>query len=306
MKYQVYQLEFPNGVRFGSGNLDSTETTFHSDTLFSALFQEALHFGEEENLLRTVRDGGLLFSDAFPYIDGEYYVPRPMVSLEIKEEDQGDSKEKKKFKDLRYVPIQYLDDYVAGEFPKERLEDMKRLGKHDIKVSVNIRAEEEPQPYRVKAFRFQEGNGLYVIVGYVDEKARNLIIKLFDSLQYTGLGGKRSAGLGRFRCREMKLPPELEERLNRNGGTRMLLSTAIPADEELSQVVQGSEYSLLKRSGFVHSATYAQSPMRKRDLYVFSPGSCFRCDFPGKLIEERNSGGSHSVFRYEKGFFMGV
>ena len=42
MNYTLYCLEFINGVHFGRGNLDSSEITFHADTLFSALFQEAL------------------------------------------------------------------------------------------------------------------------------------------------------------------------------------------------------------------------------------------------------------------------
>ena len=42
MKYRLYLLDFYNGVHFGKGNLDSTELTFHADTFFSALFQEAL------------------------------------------------------------------------------------------------------------------------------------------------------------------------------------------------------------------------------------------------------------------------
>lgn len=35
--YKLYKLEFQNGVRFGKGNLENAELTFHADTLFSAL-----------------------------------------------------------------------------------------------------------------------------------------------------------------------------------------------------------------------------------------------------------------------------
>ena len=40
MNYTSYRLEFFNGVRFGHGNLDSTDISFHADTLFSALYQD--------------------------------------------------------------------------------------------------------------------------------------------------------------------------------------------------------------------------------------------------------------------------
>ena len=76
-------------------------------------------------------------------------------------------------------------------------------------------------------------------------------------------------------------------------------------NEELEQVIKDSSYLLIKRSGFVDSSEYALQQMRKRDLYVFSSGSCFAHTFRGRIIEERN-GGKHPVFRYAKAFFMGV
>ena len=50
MNYTLYCLEFINGVHFGRGNLDSSEITFHADTLFSALFQEALKMKKHRDL----------------------------------------------------------------------------------------------------------------------------------------------------------------------------------------------------------------------------------------------------------------
>lgn len=56
MNYTLYQLEFQNGVRFGSGNLDSTEITFHMFLLrapvLKQLFQVRLRKKKlEENIL---------------------------------------------------------------------------------------------------------------------------------------------------------------------------------------------------------------------------------------------------------------
>ena len=76
--YKLYKLEFQNGVRFGKGNLENAELTFHADTLFSALFMEALKLGMEREFLGYVRKNELLFSDAFPYKERRYYIPKPM------------------------------------------------------------------------------------------------------------------------------------------------------------------------------------------------------------------------------------
>ena len=129
--------------------------------------------------------------------------------------------------------------------------------------------------------------------------------ELFEGLQYTGIGGKKSSGLGRFIYKVCKVPEDMMGYLKKKSEKNILLSTALPEDEELEQVMKGSSYLLIKRSGFVDSSEYALQQMRKRDLYVFSSGSCFAHTFRGRIIEERN-GGKHPVFRYAKAFFMGV
>ena len=56
MEYKLYCLEFLTGVHFGSKNLDSTEITFHADTLFAALFQEALKMEKQKEFLNAVSE----------------------------------------------------------------------------------------------------------------------------------------------------------------------------------------------------------------------------------------------------------
>ena len=50
---------------------------------------------------------------------------------------------------------------------------------------------------------------------------------------------------------------------------------------------------------------YAEEYRRKRDLYVFAAGSCFKNEFEGDIYDVTN-GGSHPVYRYAKPLFMGV
>ena len=277
MNYTLYCLEFINGVHFGRGNLDSSEITFHADTLFSALFQEALKMKKQDRFLKQVSDGKIIFSDAFPYIGKIYYIPKPMITVQTEDESkQGDSRQKKKY-----------------------------LGHYDMKVSVGIHGMEEPEPFRVNTWNFNTGTGLYVLAGYENESDRELLDELFESLQYTGIGGKKSSGLGRFVYKVCKVPEDMMGYLRKKSEKNILLSTALPEDEELEQVMKDSSYFLIKRSGFVDSSEYALQQMRKRDLYVFSSGSCFAHTFRGRIIEERN-GGKHPVFRYAKAFFMGV
>lgn len=248
MNYTLYCLEFINGVHFGRGNLDSSEITFHADTLFSALFQEALKMKKQDRFLKQVSDGKIIFSDAFPYIGKNYYIPKPMIAVQTEDESkQGDSRQKKKFKNLKYIPVSTLADFVNGTFPEEHMEDMKYLGLYDMKVSVGIHGMEEPEPFRVNTWHFNTGTGLYVLAGYENESDRELLDELFESLQYTGIGGKKSSGLGRFVYKVCKVPEDMMGYLKKKSEKNILLSTALPEDEELEQVMKGSSYLLIKR-----------------------------------------------------------
>lgn len=64
--YKLYKLEFQNGVRFGKGNLENAELTFHADTLFSALFMEALKWGWKESFLVMSEKMNYFFLMLFP------------------------------------------------------------------------------------------------------------------------------------------------------------------------------------------------------------------------------------------------
>ena len=305
LNYKLYQLEFSNGVRFGNGMLNSTEISFHADTLFAALFQEALKLRIEDIFLDAVKNGKIVLSDAFPYIEKTLYLPKPMYQNKQKIEKRGDSKQKKKIKNMKFIPCDEIENFINGTMPENEINDMQDLGKHSMKVSVGILGNEEPMPYRVSSFHFNDGSGLYIIVGTETVKESEMFYDLLESLSYQGLGGKKSSGLGRFDFLEKELPEALNKRIGNKATHYMLLATALPEDDEFEQSLDGAFYSLVKRSGFVASDTYSVQQMKKRDLYVIASGSVFNKIFKGKVVEERN-GGTHPVYRYEKALFMGV
>ncbi|MCI7812910.1 MAG: hypothetical protein SO016_01205 [Lachnospiraceae bacterium] len=47
-------------------------------------------------------------------------------------------------------------------------------------------------------YRYHDGNGLYVIVAYEEKEALQMAERLFESLSYTGIGGKQASGFGRY------------------------------------------------------------------------------------------------------------
>lgn len=303
MIYRLYKLEFFNNVHFGKNSLNDAEISFAADTLYSAFCIEAVKNGNLNQLYEKVQNGQLIFSDAFPYQGKTYYLPKPHIRIE-KTESRGNSSEKKKIKKMKFIPVEQLESWLKGQFVPDNKYDLSELGKNGIKVSVAVRGKEEPEPYRVKYYTFNEGNGLYFIAGGTEENL-TFMEELLTSLSYSGLGGKRYSGMGRFDYMTDKVPEIIEKRIQQKASRYMLLSTALPEEKELPEVLENADYQLLRRGGFVASEMYADQQMRKRDLYVFAAGSCFGKSFDGKVYDV-SSGGRHPVYRYAKGFFMGV
>lgn len=315
MKHLIYRLRFSTSVHFGRGMLSESASCFAADTLFSAFYIEALKLGREEELYSAVKSGALCFSDAFPFLKDRYFLPKPMFYVEPKA--PGDSKEKKRFKKIQYIPAELLEDFFRGELGAEHC-DLGELGEANGQMRVvlsrgwdNIPSygttalKADTRPYCVGDFFFREGNGLYLIFALESDREGKLIEVLFQSLSYSGIGGKRSSGKGRFSYERRELPEELQNAMTREGKRYMLLCSALPAEEELESALEGASYLLQKRSGFILSENFSPEQQKKRDLYTFRSGSCFRHRFQGGVYPV-NEGGAHPVYRYARGLFLGV
>lgn len=307
MNYKIYKMQFQGPVHFGRQSLEDGEYTFCADTLFSALYQEAVWMGEKvlQDFYTYVKNGELLFSDAFPFMKNVYYLPKPMKRIDMGD-NQGNSKLKKEYKKLKYISAEEMNDYLCGRFDLSNGQKLENFGFFEMKVSASIRGEEETKPYRIGTYYYKEGNGLYFIVGYDEEKKLILLEELMESLSLSGIGGKRAAGMGRFVFFTEKMPLDLKKRLEGNGKTYMSLSVSLPQDKELDEVLKDSEYLLCKRSGFVASENYSEEQMRKRDLYVLKAGSCFQMKYKGDIYDVSGNMGKHPVYRYAKPIFMEV
>ena len=51
---------------------------------------------KQKEFLNAVSEGRIVLSDAFPYIGKNYYIPKPMISVRVDDnEKQGNSRQKK-------------------------------------------------------------------------------------------------------------------------------------------------------------------------------------------------------------------
>lgn len=308
MKYQLYKLSFSTPVHFGKNLLNSSEYTLCSDTIFSALCSEVAREGEEavDRLVSLFRENKLVISDAFPYINDKFFLPKPYMRIE-REENDDSSVVRKAYKKLNYIDADQFDSYLNGKFDIMSAASMSELGKSSVKISAAVRSDkEETLPYEVGLFAFYANCGLYLIVGYDSDDAEALFDMVIEQLGLSGIGGKCSSGYGRFSCEKIAATDWLVNRLADTNGTKMLLNTALPKADELDRIVGDARYSLIKRSGFVTSTSYSDTWQRKNDIYMFKSGSCFSEQFEGDIYDVSNGVGKHPVYRYGKPLMMRV
>lgn len=307
MGTEVIKLTFTSPVHIGKKRLSDGEMTIAADTLFSALFIEALQLSLHTRFLLEE----IVLSDTFPYDTHTYYLPKPL--LDITGIKQGDV-DFKQYKKLQYIPYERFIDYVNGEISAESARKMNEqfdVGTYELHTKAAIEAyglekeTDDAEPFSIGSFTFHPGTGLYFVAsGSAD--ALNLLHTVLDSLQYAGIGGKRSIGYGQFTY-EVVRDDALVSFFQQDGDRNILLSTAMAADDEINGLkLSGDDrFMLQRRSGFIQSSTFAYTVQKKRDFYSFTAGSVFQTKFIGNIFDV-SEGGNHPVYRYAKAFWLEV
>lgn len=310
MDYYIYKLTFLTAVHFGEGSLSDSTNMIMADTLFSALCCEAVDSGivTPEKLVNYVENNKLLISDAMPYVNNKMYIPKPIFP--VKSEEEGDSVIKKQFKKLKYIPFKKIDEYFKGNInPFSENKYIKNMGKSEVRTLSALRNKDEAEPYFIGTYKFFENSGLYIIVGFGSKEIKEEFDILFKNLSFSGIGGKRSSGFGRFTFRIFSFKKEmLSVSVGAENPFYISLSISMAKDYEIKEAVYNSYYKLIKRSGFIYSDTYSNEYRKKRDFFVFQSGSCFSKPFEGGIFDvsgnSYNSG--HKVYRYCKPLFLEV
>lgn len=299
MKYKIYKMYFKTGVRCGTGKTELNSIEMPSDIIFSAIVNEASKIDDKilTNILSDFKEKKLLLSDAFPFIGEEYLLPKPLISFN---KNSGDSSEKKLYKKITHIPITYFNEYVKGNSnPQEILNKTENLGNTQIDTKIKKNSEEDNEIYFLSYFRFNSNNGLYFILGFENSSHQELFDNLLYSLSFTGIGGKKTSGLGKFEIIEENLPEEISNKINTERAN-MLLTSSMSREDELEKIDQDANYALIKRGGFIYSEDNMGSKSnvkRKRTMYFFKSGSIFNKKFEGDIFRV-DDGFVHPVYRY--------
>lgn len=295
MTYKMYIMNF-HTAHFGAGSLDSSKMTFAADRLFSALVLEAKKMGKMEEFVSIAGQDDFVLTDAFPYQSGPF-LPKPIGFPKFDQPDlTTDVKEvrrqAKMAKKLQFIPLDKFDSYVNGTLFKDADHAVTNIvTKNQPHVDGNL--------FQVSTVRFRDESCLYVIA-----KESELLNELMTSLQYTGIGGKRSSGYGQFDLTILDLPDSFKNRLTKaHQGSVMTLTTSLPVEKELEYAMETGSYLLSKSSGFAFS-TETKENYRKQDLYKFASGSTFSETYTGQIVDVRPLDFPHEVLNYAKPLFF--
>lgn len=320
MNYFLYKLAFDTAVHFGPTDsalsLYSSEDHFLADTLFSALCHAAVSlYGPEgaEALYAQAEAGQFLLSDGMPWKGDELYLPKPFFYAENRQE--VDPKLRKAMKKLTWIPVSAFGAFsasVQGGEPFEAEKYRTHFGEAEEMTKAAVQPGKDTLPYQVGVYRFMPDCGLWFLAGCETEEQALRLRKLTEALGYSGVGGKTSAGYGKFHitaCEPLDgndaqkawLRASLE---NETSKTQLLLTTSLPADGELEAVLEGASFQLTRRSGFVQSSAGGVG-RKKKTQYFLSAGSVLPVRFRGALYDV-GEGGAHAVKRFSSPILLGV
>lgn len=321
MNYFLIKLTFNTAVHFGSSNsalsLSSSEQTFCADTLFSALCHTALAVcGPEgaEQLCEAVRQDRLRLSDAMPWRGDTLYLPKPLLPMPF--DERMNTADRKAVKKAAWLPVKSFDEYLAclrkGYFAQEQSPEQISFGVNCELTKAAVTDGSDAVPYQVGLFRFAPGCGLYFLCACASPEGMERLFPLLRALGQSGIGGKVTSGYGRFEIEDeiyILLDEPFDEQtgwlhraLTAEKGPWLLLTSSLPADDELDTALEGASFQLMRRGGFVAGQG---ASAKKKTQHFLRAGSVLNTRFEGALYDVAAEP-AHPALRYAKPLFLGV
>lgn len=293
MQLSVFRLQPHGAFHFGVQGIDmeSVLETCPSDTLYAALTWHAIQRGDSwaRDASNTAPTPPFCVSSCFPYVNDIQLLPLPLLPPQKDEEQQRG--ERKKFKNIRFVSLDVFKHLLHGGslrvfFAADRgaflqngkvlvsKPELDRSGwntdhviwQHEAIPHVSVdRVSNASAYYETAQIRFNGGCGLSVLA---NGDAATLL-PLLQDVGISGLGGRRSKGVGQFEVEQhdsIDLPSNTSERL-------ILLSRYLPTRPELERGVLGNlaAYSLEDVTGWLYApGTRAQ---RRQNIWMLAAGS---------------------------------
>ncbi|MDQ6676890.1 MAG: hypothetical protein M3Z09_06300 [Acidobacteriota bacterium] len=300
-----------------SGERDSTDLLYHSDTLYSAVTSAMGVLGERDAWLAATATNpqgpAVRFSSCFPFIGQTGLITPPRTLW------PPPPSAKVRWKGAKFVPLTLVRDLIAGtplnddawtlDGPSQCLVQSGRLGpfRKIVRKSAAVdRLTGQTEPHSVAGLEFSPNSGLWCRVAFHDDEAAarwtEPVQSSFRWLADSGFGGERSQGWGRAEKPYFSKPSHLHDEVP-EAGDYWLLSLYVPGPEDRIDWSRGS-YSVTTRSGRVESPVRAGQ--QKKSLPMIEEGSVLSAACPpeGSAPDVAPGGFPHPVFRF--GFVFAI
>lgn len=319
---KVYKLKFETPCHFGAaelgGKLESVTFSYASDVLFGAFCCELASSEKIRDFVEAVGDGKILFTDLMPYKGENFFLPKPILLVDGEKssaqielgEMRRQATQRKKQKKIEFIRASRFAQYFTAVKTNAPFGEENYFGETTLLQKVSCR-EDEPLPYFVGEFSFRADSGFYLLAIFDDKSDANFFEAVLQSLSLSGIGGKKSSGLGKFSVDEIiSLDDTANEDLRavnemlskENSSWQMNLSSLIPTADEIS-TLKRSFFKLKRRGGFVSSSK--ASDVKKDNVCVVTAGSCFPTRIKGEIVSLGRVDG-HEIFRLGKAVYAGL
>jgi CRISPR-associated protein Csm4 len=299
---KAVRMWFDGGLRLGAfgHGLEGSEEVLGADRLYSALTQACL------DLVGQPVPGEVRISSAFPFVEDEFFFPRPILPIKgLTENPELRTHYGKKIKQAQFIPHQAFFAWLAGrdfdmsyafEGSQEQL-SLALANRTVARVALD-RQNASSTLYFVNKWCFRsEKSGLFCMVDCAEEEWK-LLKAAFTWLEDRGVGGKKSSGYGCFTCEfidDYSIPDVDDPRC------WVTVSCTIPGPGEESELIR---YQLTEKHGWV-DCKCPGGPTRKQSIWMIKEGAVFSSpNVRGSIVDVAPPGHGHPVWRYGLTFLL--
>lgn len=327
MRLEVIKIRFkdaPLHLSDGRGRYYVSDDILHADTLKNAFFAAAGRILGPSVFQSSFYDQFLL-SSGFPFLEEEYFFPRPKVGLSFYRLSPRESK------GVRFLGKNLFELFAQGD-PKIStplgmigLNDGEALTRNIMIAGADLYERQVQDrvnlntltPFYMETLRFHEAGGVFFAVKFLEEDnsaVRTKIMQALESLSDEGLGSDKAYGFGKFDIikAEGGYFHSIELDVPQTADFQMNLGPYRPNNQEIQWLkddLPRSAFQVMERGGFIaEPANPEHLSYRKHKAMFFSPGSIFptRPGRKGEKINLQPESVSHPVWREGASIFIPI
>jgi CRISPR-associated protein Csm4 len=321
MERWLVKLKFRAPLHLGQAGigLEAVESFARSDTLFGGICHAwaAVHGKNETSSLLDAFCAGkphFKVSSAFPFKGETYFLPRPLMPLNVPEHNSSGDSYTKELNRMPFVPRGIFKQWVQGkEIDLETIpaakEELTGAAVYHMVPRVQLdRVTSASGLFHAGMTVFSNDAGLYCLVDILNQEVKEKLEGALAWLGDSGLGGLRSIGYGKFEAEWIE--PDSEWRqlwdVDSNKSAWCLLSLTHPSYEEREFSLEESYFEIITRDGWA-SSPFSLQQARRKSCRMFAEGSVLTNKPIGSMADVTPTGWDESLHPlYRFGFALAV